>query len=64
MLDRLLRLAKLLLCQRDGDILLFNADTGTFEDDADVGGRVVTAPQLASGMMFVLDNSGTLTAFD
>ena len=43
---------------------MFNADTGKLEDKADVGGRVVTAPQLAAGMMFVLDNSGKLTAFD
>ena len=48
----------------NGKILLFNADTGALNDDADAGGRVVTAPQLAAGMMFVLDNSGTLTAFD
>jgi len=44
--------------------LLFDADTGALEDDADVGGRVVTAPQLAAGMMFILDNSGTVTAFN
>ena len=42
----------------------FVIHTMVFEDDFDVGGRVVTAPQLAAGMIFVLDNSGTLTAFD
>ena len=55
---------KVIVISENGDILLFNADTGVLEDDADVGGRVVTAPQLAAGMIFVLDNSGTLTAFD
>ena len=55
---------KAIIVAEDGDILLFNADTGALEDEADVGGRIVTAPQLAAGMMFVLDNSGTLTAFD
>ena len=55
---------KAIIVAEDGDILLFNADTGALEDKAGVGGRIVTAPQLAAGMMFVLDNSGTLTAFD
>ena len=55
---------KVIIVAEDGDILLFNADTGALEDEADVGGRIVTAPQLAAGMMFVLDNSGTLTVFD
>ena len=55
---------KVIVVAEDGNILLFNADTGVLEDEADVGGRVVVAPQLAAGMMFVLDNSGTLTAFD
>ena len=55
---------KVIVVAEDGNILLFNADTGALEDEADVGGRIVTAPQLAAGMMFVLDNSGTLTAFD
>ena len=55
---------KVIIVAEDGNILLFNADTGALEDKAGVGGRIVTAPQLAAGMMFVLDNSGTLTAFD
>ena len=55
---------KVIIVAEDGNILLFNADTGALEDEPDVGGRIVTAPQLAAGMMFVLDNSGTLTAFD
>ena len=55
---------KVIVVSEYGGILLFNADTGALEDDTEVGGRVVTAPQLAAGMMFVLDNSGTLTAFD
>ena len=55
---------KVIVVSESGNILLFNADTGALDDDADVGGRIVTAPQLAAGMMFVWDNSGTLTAFD
>ena len=55
---------KVIIVAEDGNILLFNADTGAFEDEADAGGRIVSAPQLAAGMMFVLDNNGTLTAFD
>ena len=55
---------KVIVVSENGDILVFNADTGKLEDDANVGGRVVTAPQLAARMMFVLDNNGTLTAFD
>ena len=55
---------KVIIVAEDGSILLFNVDTGALEDEADVGGRIVTAPQLAAGMIFVLDNSGTLTAFD
>ena len=55
---------KVIVVSEDGDILMFNADTGKLEDKAGVGGRVVTAPQIAAGMMFVLDNSGKLTAFD
>ena len=55
---------KVIVVSENGNILLFNADTGAFDNDVDVGGRVVTAPQLAAGMLFVLDNSGTLTAFD
>ena len=53
-----------IVVSENGNILLFNSDTGALEDDANVGGRVVTAPQLAAGMIFILDNSGTLTAFD
>ena len=55
---------KVIVVSEDGEILIFNADTGALEDNAEVGGRVVTAPQLAAGMMFILDNSGNLTAFD
>ena len=55
---------KVIIVAEDGNILLFNADTGAYEDEADAGGRIVSAPQLAAGMMFVLDNNGTLTAFD
>ena len=55
---------RVIVVSEDGDILMFNADTGKLEGKAGVGGRVVTAPQLASGMMFVLNNSGKLTAFD
>ena len=55
---------KVMTISEDGEMLIFNADTGVLEDDINVGGRIVTAPQLAAGMLFVLDNNGKLTAFD
>ena len=55
---------KVITISEDGKMLIFNADTGVLEDDINVGGRIVTAPQLAGGMLFVLDNNGKLTAFD
>ena len=55
---------KVITISEDGKMLIFNADTGVLEDDINVGGRIVTAPQLAAGMLFVLDNNGKLTAFD
>ena len=55
---------KVITISENGSMLIFNADTGVFEDDINVGGRIVTAPQLAAGMLFVLDNDGKLTAFD
>jgi outer membrane protein assembly factor BamB len=55
---------KVITISEDGKMLIFNADTGVLEDDINVGGRIVTAPQLAAGTLFVLDNNGKLTAFD
>jgi outer membrane protein assembly factor BamB len=55
---------KVITISEDGKILIFNADTGVLEDDINVGGRIVTVPQLAAGMLFVLDNNGKMTAFD
>ena len=55
---------KVLTISKEGEVLILNADTGTIEDDFSVGGSIVTAPQTAAGNLFVLDNSGKLTAFD
>jgi outer membrane protein assembly factor BamB len=55
---------KVIVISEDGDMLIFNADTGAYEDHIDIGGRVVTPPQIAAGKIFVLDNSGRLTAID
>jgi len=55
---------KVITISENGDMLVFDANTGALEDDINVGGRIVTAPQLAAEMIFVLDNSGTLTAFN
>ena len=55
---------KVITISEDGKMLIFNADNGLLEHDVNVGGRIVTAPQLAAGMLFVLDNNGKLTAFD
>ena len=46
-----------------GSMLSYNADTGVLIDEVNVGGRIVTAPQIAGGRLFVLANDGTLTAF-
>ena len=48
----------------DGWLYSFNADTGEAVGDAQLGDRVVTLPQFAKGMMFLLNNNGRLTAFD
>lgn len=48
----------------NGRLYSFNADTGEAAGDSRVGDRVVTLPQFAKGMMFVLNNNGSLTAFD
>lgn len=53
-----------LIVSEDGTIFVFDPDTGTLQDKVAVGGRVVTPPQLGAGMLFVLNNSGVLTAFD
>ena len=48
----------------NGRLYSFDADTGQAVGDTRVGDRVVTLPQFAKGMMFLLDNNGRLTAFD
>ena len=48
----------------NGRLHSFNSDTGEAAGDSRVGDRVVTLPQFAKGMMFVLNNNGSLTAFD
>ena len=55
---------KVMVISKPGSLFVFDADTGDGGKTIDVGSDVVTAPQLASGMMFVLSGNGTLTAFE
>ena len=55
---------KVMVISKSGSLFVFDADTGDGGKTIDVGSDVVTAPQLASGMMFVLSGNGTLTAFE
>ena len=55
---------KVMVISKSGSLFAFDADTGDGGKTIDVGSDVVTAPQLASGMMFVLSGNGTLTAFE
>ena len=55
---------KVFTISEDGKMLVFNAESGNLEDEINIGGRIVTPPQLAAGKIFVLDNGGRLTAFD
>jgi hypothetical protein len=53
-----------MVISKSGSLFVFDANTGVGGKTIDVGSDVVTAPQLASGMMFVLSGNGTLTAFE
>ncbi|MDB2469286.1 PQQ-binding-like beta-propeller repeat protein [Alphaproteobacteria bacterium] len=55
---------KVMVISKSGSLFVFDANTGDGGKTIDVGTDVVTSPQLASGMMFVLSGNGTLTAFD
>ncbi|MDB4599203.1 PQQ-binding-like beta-propeller repeat protein [Alphaproteobacteria bacterium] len=55
---------KVMVISKSGSLFVFDANTGDGGKTIDVGSDVVTSPQLASGMMFVLSGNGTLTAFD
>ena len=55
---------KIMVISKSGSLFAFDANTGDGGKTIDVGSDVVTAPQLASGMMFVLSGNGTLTAFE
>jgi outer membrane protein assembly factor BamB len=55
---------KVMVISKSGSLFAFDADTGDGGKTIDVGTDVVTAPQLASGMMFILSGNGTLTAFE
>ena len=55
---------KVMVISKSGSLFVFDANTGIGGKTIDVGSDVVTSPQLASGMMFVLSGNGTLTAFD
>jgi len=55
---------KVMVISKSGSLFAFDANTGDGGKTIDVGSDVVTAPQLAAGMMFVLSGNGTLTAFE
>jgi len=55
---------KVMVISKSGSLFAFDANTGDGGKTIDVGSDVVTAPQLASGMMFVLSGNGTLAAFE
>ena len=55
---------KVMVISKSGSLFAFDANTGVGGKTIDVGSDVVTAPQLAAGMMFVLSGDGTLTAFE
>ena len=55
---------KVMVISKSGSLFAFDADTGDGGKTIDVGSDVVTSPQLASRMMFVLSGNGTLAAFD
>ncbi|MDA8717000.1 PQQ-binding-like beta-propeller repeat protein [Alphaproteobacteria bacterium] len=55
---------KVMVISKSGSLFVFDANTGDGGKTIDVGSDVVTAPQMASGMMFVLSGNGTLTAFE
>ena len=49
---------------QSGTLYEFNADTGAETADTKLVNEVVTPPQFGNGMMFVLSNTGILTAFE
>jgi outer membrane protein assembly factor BamB len=55
---------KVMVISKSGSLFAFDASTGDGGKTIDVGSDVVTSPQLARGMMFVLSGNGTLTAFE
>ena len=55
---------KVMVISKSGSLFAFDANTGDGGKTIDVGSEVVTSPQLAKGMMFVLSSNGTLAAFD
>ena len=55
---------KVMVISKPGSLFAFDANTGDGGKIIGVGSDVVTAPQMASGMMFVLSGNGTLTAFE
>ena len=54
---------KVMVISKSGRLFSFNADAGDGKETQRVGSDVVTPPQLGAGMMFVLSNNGSLTAF-
>jgi outer membrane protein assembly factor BamB len=54
---------KVMVISKSGKLFSFDANTGVGNEILRVGSNVVTPPQISAGMMFVLNNNGSLTAF-
>lgn len=54
---------QVMVISQSGTLFSFDANTGDSIETQRVGSKVVTSPQLGAGVMFVLSNSGSLTAF-
>ena len=54
---------KVLVANHRGDMLVFDAETGSSEGDFSIGGSITTDLSIANGTVFALDRSGRLTAW-
>lgn len=54
---------KVMVISQSGTLFSFDANTGVGNGTLRVGSNVVTPPQISAGIMFVLSNDGSLTAF-
>lgn len=55
--------SKVMVISRSGKLFSFDSNTGKSKETVRVGSDVVTPPQFAAGIMFVLSNNGRLAAY-